>query len=289
MKHSFNLEHLHYFVTVAEQGSITRAARILKRDRTTVSMAIANLEVDIGFDLLNRQGRRIELTREGEEFFRQARALVQHHQSFYHYSVKMNAGVEQQLTICHDWLLSNAEIQVVDKAVYQEFPNTLVNWLPATGPDQLDLLADGQADLAITVFQNQDLSESVQIRHLSDMSFVPVCNAAVTGLESPELRFEQLRLLPMLKLPEIEKVIRLDRISRVQQVSSIDMALALLDSKPSWSLLPVSALEGRHEHLVQLRTPTISDIRARRILRWSQESEQGQVKRWLINQLQTLF
>ena len=54
---AFRRGHLHYFVTVAEEGHITRAAEKLHITQPTLSQAIALLESDLGFPLLERQGR----------------------------------------------------------------------------------------------------------------------------------------------------------------------------------------------------------------------------------------
>jgi DNA-binding transcriptional LysR family regulator len=70
----FRRGHLHYFVTVAEEGHITRAAQKLHITQPTLSQAIALLESDLGFPLLERQGRGIKLTPDGEAFLVKARA-----------------------------------------------------------------------------------------------------------------------------------------------------------------------------------------------------------------------
>ena len=60
------LDNWRVFVTVAENGSITRAARALQLSVPTVSKRIAALEQQIGTPLFNRTSRRIALTAAGE-------------------------------------------------------------------------------------------------------------------------------------------------------------------------------------------------------------------------------
>jgi DNA-binding transcriptional LysR family regulator len=72
----FRREHLRYFVTVAEEGQITRAARRLHLAQPALSQAIAQLEADLGVELLHRHGRGVALTPAGEAFLVKAREAV---------------------------------------------------------------------------------------------------------------------------------------------------------------------------------------------------------------------
>ncbi len=73
---NFKRHHLLYFVTVADEGQITRAARKLNLAQPALSQAMAQLESDLGFKLLDRHARGVTLTRAGEAFLVNARAAV---------------------------------------------------------------------------------------------------------------------------------------------------------------------------------------------------------------------
>jgi DNA-binding transcriptional LysR family regulator len=72
----FRRGHLRYFVAVAEEGQITRAAQRLHLAQPALSQAIAQLESDVGFKLLERHARGVRLTPAGERFLVKARAAV---------------------------------------------------------------------------------------------------------------------------------------------------------------------------------------------------------------------
>lgn len=61
-----NFKHLHYFVSVAREGGIIRAAERLHLAPQTLSVQIAQLEERLGVMLFNRTGRRMELTPTGK-------------------------------------------------------------------------------------------------------------------------------------------------------------------------------------------------------------------------------
>jgi DNA-binding transcriptional LysR family regulator len=73
---NFKRGHLLYFVTVAEAGQITRAARRLNVAQPALSRAITQLESDLGFKLLERHARGVTLTPAGEAFLVKARVAV---------------------------------------------------------------------------------------------------------------------------------------------------------------------------------------------------------------------
>jgi len=61
-----NLKHLHYFHEVAREGSLTGAARRLHLAPQTLSSQVRELEQALGRTLLERVGRRLVLTPDGE-------------------------------------------------------------------------------------------------------------------------------------------------------------------------------------------------------------------------------
>src|SRR6202035_2948495 len=72
----FKRGQLLYFVTVAEEGQITRAAARLHVAQPALSQAIAQLEEELGIELLERHPRGVTLTAAGEAFLPKARAAV---------------------------------------------------------------------------------------------------------------------------------------------------------------------------------------------------------------------
>jgi DNA-binding transcriptional LysR family regulator len=73
---TFRNRQLEYFVTVADQGQITRAAAKLHIAQPALSQAISQLESEMGVKLLERHPRGVTLTPAGEMFYPKARAVV---------------------------------------------------------------------------------------------------------------------------------------------------------------------------------------------------------------------
>lgn len=71
-----DMRHLRCFVAVSEELHFGRAAERLHLTQPPVSLAIKELEEELGVTLLERTSRRITLTRAGEDALRDARAVL---------------------------------------------------------------------------------------------------------------------------------------------------------------------------------------------------------------------
>lgn len=77
--YAFTMVQLHYFATSAERGSMTAAARELHVSQSAISTAIAQLEKQLGVQLLLRHhARGLTLTAAGTDFLRELRSFLAH-------------------------------------------------------------------------------------------------------------------------------------------------------------------------------------------------------------------
>ncbi|NKN39349.1 LysR family transcriptional regulator [Agrobacterium sp. a22-2] len=73
---AFTLRQLQYFVAVAEQGSVTRAAQNLSISQSSVTEAIKELEGDLSVELFERHPRGLTITHNGHQFLRHATKIL---------------------------------------------------------------------------------------------------------------------------------------------------------------------------------------------------------------------
>lgn len=71
-----DLDQLRTFVAICDTGSFTRAAEIVHKTQSAVSMQMRRLEERIGKEIFGRDGRSAKLTEEGERLLGYARRLI---------------------------------------------------------------------------------------------------------------------------------------------------------------------------------------------------------------------
>jgi DNA-binding transcriptional LysR family regulator len=71
------LRHLRYFVAVAEEENVSRAALKLHVSQPGLSRQIRDLEDEIGFQLFERSAKSLKLTAAGKVFLTEAKAVLQ--------------------------------------------------------------------------------------------------------------------------------------------------------------------------------------------------------------------
>lgn len=85
------LRHLRYFVVVAEEQNVTRAAERLHVSQPPLSRQIHDLEDELGVELFRRTGKSLTLTEAGKIFLIEARAVL----------LRADKAVETVRTVAH--------------------------------------------------------------------------------------------------------------------------------------------------------------------------------------------
>jgi DNA-binding transcriptional LysR family regulator len=143
-------KQLRAFVTVVKLGTLTRAAEALFVSQPTISLQLQALERELETPLVDRRGRRINLTDAGEALYALARPLVEGWQTLdrdFHASVKGLRG--GTLVIAAGTSTIQYLLPELVRTYRERFPAVQLQLANVTGKDGLAWLRADQADFAV--------------------------------------------------------------------------------------------------------------------------------------------
>ena len=145
---NLDLTTLRSFVAVADHGGVTRAAGMLNLTQSAVSMQLKRLEELLGANLLDRSGRKIALTSNGDQLLTYARRMVAlNDEAVGRLTEDLYEG-EIVLGVPHDVVYP--VIPRVLKAFNAAFPRVKVQLIASSTVNLLDMMSRGAADLILT-------------------------------------------------------------------------------------------------------------------------------------------
>lgn len=71
-----DLNHLNIFVTLAETLNYSKTAKLMHISQPAVSQIISSMEIEVGVTLFNRNHRQVELTKNGQIFYQNIKAML---------------------------------------------------------------------------------------------------------------------------------------------------------------------------------------------------------------------
>ena len=121
------LRHLRALVAVAEELHFGRAAKRLHLSQPPVSLAIRELEDELGVRLFERSSRHIEITPAGEEALRDARAVLGRTESLRHHARNASRGSSGSLSIGFISLAAYSFLPSVLRRFAADFPGVKIS------------------------------------------------------------------------------------------------------------------------------------------------------------------
>ena len=96
---NFSSDNIQLFLAVLDRGSFSAAARALQRVPSAVSMAIGNLEAELGYTLFERGPREVRPTAEAKALEPHARLIAEQLGLLQVHALELSQGLESSLTL----------------------------------------------------------------------------------------------------------------------------------------------------------------------------------------------
>lgn len=165
MARNLDMTALRAFTTVAEVGSVTRAAGLLHLTQSAVSMQLKRLEDALGRALFDRTGRRVTLTADGEQLLGYARRLLALNDEVW--SRFTDAAFEGEITLGVPNDVVYPALPPVLQRFHAEFPRMKVSLVSSYTERLKQMFHRGDCDVILTTENALDRGgETLAIRPL---------------------------------------------------------------------------------------------------------------------------
>jgi DNA-binding transcriptional LysR family regulator len=243
------LRHLHYFIAVAEELNVTRAAERLHISQPPLSRQIHEFEAELDVKLFDRTGRHLRLTEAGRFAYEQAKQLVAR-------ITDMQDATRRIDRLGHRWL----NIGFVPSTLYGLLPDVIrrfrkgrpdveVGLIDLTTVEQAEALKSGRIDIGFgRLVVNDDAIVSEIVRDEPLVAVLPVNHrlAKKTAVTLSALTVEHVILYPARPRPGYaDQVIGHFRsrgltLTSTREVNELQVALGLVAAGVGVTLVPRS-------------------------------------------------
>lgn len=152
---AFTLRQLQYFISVAEEGTVSGAAQSLSISQSAVTDAIKELESDLGVTLFERHRRGLTITHKGHQFYRHAtRILASVSDARRSFGEAPATAATGTLQLGVTSLVAGYVLSDLLARYRRAYPNVTVSAVEDNGDYLEHLLVGGELDVAVMVISN---------------------------------------------------------------------------------------------------------------------------------------
>lgn len=173
-----DLRHVRTFVTVAELGTVSKAAERLHVAQPALSRQVALLEEELGLRLFDRVGRRLVLTSEGEQMLEDCRGLLNYARALGEQAQVLRLGDVGVLRVSASPHLIEGIFPDFLRSYAQRYPGVQVRLVDAAaGAEAFAMLERGEIHLVQTIVRAVVPDEQrFEMHPLAPMEMLAACH-----------------------------------------------------------------------------------------------------------------
>jgi DNA-binding transcriptional LysR family regulator len=197
-----DLKHARTFVTVADLGTVSKAAQRLHVAQPALSRRIGALEHELGIKLFDRVGRRLALTGAGMQLLADCRTLVGCATAVAERARQLQRGDSGVLRVAASPQIIEGAIAEFLRRYAQRYPDVAVKLLEVIGwPDVVGMLERGDVDLVVNLRGALQPDDRRFASHaLEAVDLLAACRPAVDLGDDGKIDIARLMPYPLLLL-----------------------------------------------------------------------------------------
>ncbi|MBI6897510.1 LysR family transcriptional regulator [Pseudomonas mosselii] len=240
---NFSSDTILLFLAVLDRGSFSAAARALGRVPSAVSMAIGNLEAELGYPLFERGSREARPTAQAQALEPHARLIAEQLGLLEVHALELSRGLESSLAIAVVPDIDQRPLLDAITRLGERYPLLDIELLAAPQEEALQLLDSGRAGLCLA-FAGLQVDPRRSFQHIAIESLV-----ATLSPQHPALREGRIRHLE--DLVNLRQILVRSRDLPLSdprsligtshwRTDSLDLAVQMVEAGLGWGDLPLS-------------------------------------------------
>ncbi|WPP00995.1 LysR family transcriptional regulator [Pseudomonas sp. HR96] len=161
------LRQIRHFIAIAETGSISAAAQAVFISQSTLTLAIQQLEQEIGVTLFNRHAKGMTLTHQGHQFLRQAHLILATVDNAKRSLQQSTDQVGGHLVIGVTSLVAGYYLADLLTRFQRAYPNVEIRVMEDERPYIEHLLVSGEIDVGVLILSNLEDRHALQTEVLT--------------------------------------------------------------------------------------------------------------------------
>lgn len=244
---NFSSDNIELFLAVLDRGSFSAAARALRRVPSAVSMAIANMEAELGFALFDRSHREPTPTALALALAPHARLIAGQLKQLQVHAIELSQGLESRLSIGVASDINGAGLLAAVKTLSQRYPLLNIEVLSAPQDDVLHMLHQERVGVCLA-FGGLNINSAEQFHFVGAESLVAMLSPQHPALDGAagELFLEDLVNVRQIMVASRDLPIgdlRPQVAEAYWRTDSLPMALNMVEAGLGWGNFPLSLAE----------------------------------------------
>ena len=207
-----NIKHLEHLLALADTGSFSRAAEKLFITQSALSRSIQSLEDDLGGKVLDRIGKRNELTPLGQDVVARARHIVRDAAELRHSAQLLQRGGKGSVSVglgSGPGALLTIPLMCAAAAPSAGTPGVRVSITRGPTELQIQQLRSRQLDAMVVDMRRVTPATDLNIESLGDIRAGFIVHAAHPLAAKRSVSFEDITQYPVASTPLSDEVVRL--------------------------------------------------------------------------------